>query len=157
MQHRMKTHPLEDEKIKILLSEVQTASLSTLNQDGTPYVIPVHFVYMDNKIYIHGLPKGQKVDNINRNNKIGFLAYDMKGFLLDPNGKPCDTNTEYESVIVTGSAVLVEDIEVKKDVLQNIIQKYTLHLADSQLPEPMIRGTAVIQIDISEITGKYYN
>lgn len=157
MQHRMKTHPLTDEKIKIVLSEVQTASLSTINTDGTPYVIPVHFVYMDNKIYIHGLPKGQKIDNIIRNNKICFLAYDMKGFLLDPNGKPCDTNTEYESVIVTGSAILVEDLEVKKNVLQKIIQKYTPHLTDAQLPEPMIKGTAVIQINISEITGKYYN
>lgn len=157
MQHRMKTHPLSEEKIKVLLSEVQTASLATLNADGTPYVIPVHYIYMDKKIYIHGLPKGQKIDNIICNNKICFLAYDMKGILLDQNGKPCDTNTEYESVIVTGSANLVEDIEVKKIVLQNIIQKYTPHLIDTQLPEPMIRGTTVIQINISEITGKYYN
>lgn len=156
MQHRMKTHPLTDERIKSLLTSLQTGSLATINSDGTPYVIPVHFVYVDNKLYIHGLPKGQKIDNIIHNNNISFLVYDMKDFLLDPNGKPCDTNTEYESVIVTGNAILVEDIKVKKIVLQNIIQKYTPYLADAQLPEPMIHGTAVIQINISEITGKYY-
>ncbi|SHI51240.1 hypothetical protein SAMN05444401_0867 [Clostridium amylolyticum] len=153
----MKTHQLTDEKIKNLLLRVQTGSFSTINTDGTPYTTPVHFVYMDNQIYIHGLPKGQKIDNSIRNDKIGFLAYDMQGFLLDPNGAVCDTNTEYESVIITGNATLVEDIEAKRIGLQNIVQKYTPHLADLILPEPMIKGTAVIQINILEVTGKYYN
>lgn len=157
MQYRMKTHPLTDEKIKNLLLRVQTGSFSTINTDGTPYITPVHFVYMDNQIYIHGLPKGQKIDNSIRNDKVGFLAYDMQGLLLDPDGAVCDTNTEYESVIITGNATLVEDIEAKRIVLQNIVQKYTPHLADSILPEPMIKGTAVIQINILEVTGKYYN
>lgn len=157
MQHRMKTHPLTEEKMTSLLSKVQTGSLATINSNGTPYVTPVHFVYMDNKIYIHGLPKGQKIDNIIHNDKIGFLVYDMQGFLYDPNGKPCDTNTEYESVIVTGNATLVKDLDEKRMVLQKIVQKYTPHLVNSLLPENMIKGTAVIQINILESTGKYYN
>ncbi|WP_353095714.1 pyridoxamine 5'-phosphate oxidase family protein [Tissierella praeacuta] len=153
----MKTHQLTDEKIKNLLLRVQTGSFSTINTDGTSYITLIHFVYMDNQIYIHGLSKGQKIDNSIRNDKIGFLAYDMQGLPLDPNGVVCDTNTEYESVIITGNATLVEDIEAKRIVLQNIVQKYTPHLADSILPEPMIKGIAVIQINILEVTGKYYN
>lgn len=50
----MKTHQLTDEKIKNLLLRVQTGSFSTINTDGTPYTTPVHFVYMDNQIYIQG-------------------------------------------------------------------------------------------------------
>ena len=157
MQYRMKTHTLSKERLDDLLSRSQTGSLATLNSDGTPYVTPVHFVYANNKIYFHGLLKGKKIDNIVRDEKVGFTTYDMQALLLDEKGNPCDTNTKYESAIVTGKATLVENMEVKTMVLQKIVQKYTPHLQDTPLPEAMIRGTAVIQIDILEITGKYYN
>lgn len=156
MQYRMKTHPLSEEKSNDLLSRVQTGSLATLNEDGTPYNTPVHFVYVNKCIYVHGLPKGQKIENIIRNSKVGFTAYDMQELLLDANGKPCDTNTKYESAIATGSAALIGDLGEKKMVLQKVVEKYTPHLADAQLPENMVRGTAVIRINIAELTGKYY-
>ncbi|MBP2025340.1 pyridoxamine 5'-phosphate oxidase family protein [Peptoniphilus stercorisuis] len=157
MQNRMKTHPLKDEEIKELLLKVQTGSIATLNENNIPYVLAVHFVYMDNKIYIHGLPKGEKIDNIKRNSKVGFTAYEVQGFLLDKDEKPCDTNTEYKSVVLNGDAKIIENLELKKSVLKKIVEKYTPHLADKEIPENMIKGTGVIEIEIDEITGKYYN
>lgn len=156
MQYRMKTHPLSEERLKDLLSRVQTVSLATLNEDGTPYNTPVHFVRINECIYVHGLPKGQKIDNIIRDSKVGFTVYDMQKLLLDANGKPCDTNTKYESAIATGSAALVEGMGEKRMVLQKIVEKYTPHLTNAPLPENMVRGTAVIRISIAELTGKYY-
>ncbi|EJE7233922.1 pyridoxamine 5'-phosphate oxidase family protein [Clostridium sporogenes] len=156
MQYRMKTHPLSEERLNDLLSRVQTGSLATLNADDTPYNTPVHFVYINECIYVHGLPKGQKIDNIIRDSKVGFTVYDMQELLFDANGKPCDTNTKYESAIATGSAALVEDMGEKKMVLQKIVEKYTPHLTDAPLPENMVRGTAVIRIRVAELTGKYY-
>jgi hypothetical protein len=110
----MKTHPLTEERLNHLLANAQTGNLATLNPDGTPYITPVHFVYSDGKIYIHGLIKGQKIDNIVRDGKVGFSVYDMCGLLLDSEGTPCGTNTRYESVIVTGTAALLGDAEAKK-------------------------------------------
>ena len=156
MQYRMKMHPLSEERLNNLLSRVQTGSLATLNADGTPYNTPVHFVHINECIYVHGLTKGQKIDNIVRDSKVGFTAYDMQELLLDENGKPCDTNTKYESAIATGIAVLVEDMEDKRVVLKKVVEKYTPHLADVPLPENMVRGTVVIRISIVELTGKYY-
>ncbi len=156
MQYRMKTHPLSEEKLNDLLSRVQTGSLATLNEDGTPYNTPVHFVYVNECIYVHGLPKGQKIDNIIRDSKVGFTVYEMQALLLDANGKPCDTNTKYESAIVTGRAALVGDLEEKRMALQKVVEKYTPQLAHVPLPENMVRGTAVIRISIVELTGKYY-
>ncbi|MCS4466004.1 pyridoxamine 5'-phosphate oxidase family protein [Clostridium botulinum] len=155
MQYRMKTHPLSEEQLNDLLSRVQTGSLATLNADGTPYNTPVHFVHINECIYVHGLPKGQKIDNIIRDSKVGFTMYDMQELLLDANGKPCDTNTKYESAIATGSAALVEDIGEKKWCYRKLWKIYS-HLTDASLPENMVRGTAVIRISIAELTGKYY-
>jgi len=157
MQHRMRTHQLNKEQIETLLYKIQTASLATINFDGTPYSTPVQFLYLDNFVYIHGLPAGQKIDNIKTNPNVSFSVYEMDCLLLDPNENPCDTNTKYESVIISGTAALVTDIEIKRNVLNNIVKKYTPHLADKILPENMVKGTAVIQISINDLTGKYYS
>lgn len=157
MQHRMKTHQLSEEQIRQLLGRSQTGSLATLNSDGTPYIIPIHFVYYQNAIFAHGLPKGKKIDNISNDARVGFCIYEIDKLLLDSNGNPCDTNTQYESVTISGTAKLVDNIEEKSSVLKEIVKKYTPHLANRELKDNMVKGTAVIRIDLSEITGKYYS
>ena len=68
----------------------------------------------------------------------------------------CDTNTEYQSVTAQGTAVFVCDIERKRDILNAIVNKYTPQYAGHQLPDNMVKGTAVISIKITELTGKYW-
>ena len=155
MQNRMKTHVLTEEKIAALLNRAQVGTLATLNADGAPYNTPVHFVYAEGKIYIHGLPKGQKLDNIARSPQAGFYVFELQGFLLDPDGKPCGTNTKYESVIATARAALLQGAEKKKAILAKIIEKYTPHLKDAPVPEAMLAATAIIELEILELTGKY--
>nr|WP_283610742.1 pyridoxamine 5'-phosphate oxidase family protein [Faecalispora anaeroviscerum] len=156
MQYRMKTHPLTEDQITHLLERTQTCNLATLNPDGTPYCTPIHFIYWGGAIYFHGLPIGQKLGNIARDSRVGISAYEMEGLLLDPGEKPCDTNTKYESVIISGIAKRLEDQNEKRNVLTKIVEKYTPHLANKELPDNMVKGTAVIRVDLAEITGKYY-
>ncbi len=156
MQNRMKNHILGKEQIYDLLNKTETGSLGMLNKDGSPYVIPVHFVYIDEKIYIHGLPKGKKIDNINNDSRVSLCVYNMISLLLDEEEDPCDTNTEYESVVIMGNASIVSDLEVKKIALDEVIKKYTPHLTHKDIPTNMLKGTAVIELKINEITGKYY-
>lgn len=156
MQHRMKTHPLKNDQIEELLFKALTGSFATLNLDGSPYVIPVHFIYDSNAVYIHGLPKGQKIENIKTDSRVSMTIYEMEGLILDPDEQPCDTNTKYKSVIVSGNAVLIDNIDEKIKALSGIVKKYTPQLARIDLPDNMVKGTAVIKVDIKNITGKYY-
>lgn len=156
MEHRMKTHPLTQEQIDALLYSAPVATLATLDDDGAPYALPVHFVYDAGKLYVHGLPQGQKLSNIARDSRVSFMTYRMDGLLMPDNDIPCDVNTQYESVVIRGNAALVEDIARKKEVLSLIVGKYTPALQSRPLPEPMVRGTAVIEITPAAVTGKYY-
>ena len=61
MRHRTKTHLLTQEQIEELSLRAEVGRLGTFSQDGFPYVLPMHFVYFDNKIYLHGLAKGKKI------------------------------------------------------------------------------------------------
>ncbi len=155
MQYRMKTHPLSNDKINFLLQRAKTCSLATLNADGTPYCTPIHFVHYKGYIYFHGLPKGKKLENIARDPRVGVTIYEMDGLLLDPDKKPCDTNTKYESVIISGIAEVLEDIDEKKVILEEVINKYTPDLT-KKIPNDMANSTAVVRIEIKGISGKYY-
>lgn len=156
MQHRMKTHQLNRRQIDSLLDRAEVASLATVNADGTPYVTPVHFLYQEGAVYVHGLSAGQKIGNIKANPAVCLTVYEMKSLLLDPAEKTCDTNTGYQSVILQGTASLLADVGAKKTVLEGIVRKYTPALSDRVLPENMIKGTAVLKIRADAATGKYY-
>lgn len=157
MQYRMKTHQLEKGQIEELLTAEQTGALATLNDDGIPYVLPVHFVYMNGHIYIHGLPAGKKWDNIKKRPDVSLSVWHMDCLLLDAEEKPCDTNTAYRSVVIQGRAhIVAEDNKLKSSVLNAIIEKYTPQLSGRPIPEAMLNGTGIIAVEISEMTGKYW-
>lgn len=105
---------------------------------------------------MHGLPKGQKIDNVNRNPKACFEVDELFGLLTDNIENACDTEAEYNSVVIVGNASLLEDLDYKHEVLNKLVEKYTPQFAGKELPDKMIKGTAVIEIDIVECTGKYH-
>lgn len=105
---------------------------------------------------MHGLPTGQKIENIRHNGNVSFTTYHMSGLLLDENEIPCDTNTAYQSVIISGNASFLTEVNAKKTVLEQIVEKYTPQLSNKPLPEKMVKGTAVIVVDIKSMSGKYW-
>lgn len=157
MQKRMKDHQLSQDEIVFLLENAASGVLSTLDADGSPYCVPVHFVYLNKKIHIHGLSAGKKIENIQRDSRICFTVYRMGELLYRADAKsPCSVNTEYQSVVVKGSAVLVEDQQKKRGVLQVLAEKYTPDLAALSIPENAVTQTSVIEIIPQICTGKYY-
>lgn len=155
MQGRMKQHQLSKTEISDVLKSEQVGRIATHNENGYPYIVPVHYIVHDEKIYIHGLIKGQKISNLIRNNKVGFEVDEM-GTIIPDNEAPCDTNTAYRSVIILGTAKMIEDIIIKEKILQAVVEKYTPQLSHLSFPEKMMIATGIIEIEPIEITGKYY-
>jgi len=155
MQGRMKANQLTTDQINTLLAEAQVGHLATLSDNGFPYVTPVHFVYSGGTIYIHGLRKGQKIENIQRNSKVCFEVVSQGKFLLAD--EPCDVNTEYKSVIIHGEASLLSETDKKIEALAAIVGKYVPNLAGKEFPSNMLAATGVIKIEVKECTGKFYD
>lgn len=155
MQGRMKQHQLTDKEISEVLENAQVGRIATQNENGHPYIVPVHFVMHQERIYIHGLIKGQKISNLIRDNKVCFEVDEMIRIIPDSE-KVCDTNTEFRSVIILGTAKMVEDTTLKNDILQDVVKKYTPQLSHLEFPDNMMKATGIIEISVLEITGKYY-
>ena len=57
-----------------ILDTANVGRMATLDQQGYPYITPVNFVYYESCVYFHSGPKGEKLDNLARDNRVGFEA-----------------------------------------------------------------------------------
>ena len=142
---------LTTEETEALLKRLPVGHLG-LSKDGQPYVVPLHYIYQDGKIYFHCKRTGRKLDYIQANPRVCFEASDFVSLILGPTA--CDYATEYTSVIVYGRARIIEDDAEKLRVLTGLARKYATPVADRPMAEHEVQRTRAVEITVVEMTGK---
>ena len=122
-----------------------------LSHDNIPYIVPVNFGFEENKIYFHSAKKGKKIDILKKNNNV-CVEIDLD-YKLKEGDDPCSYGTNYYSVMRSGKAEFIEDIEEKKYALNIIMDHYTSN-KNYEFNDRMIKRLALIKINIDELTGK---
>ena len=123
--------------------------------DGAePYVVPMNYGYTmeDGKltVYLHGALWGRKLDIIRVNPKVFFsLECDVVPFDGDI---ACRYGTTYASVMGSGIAEIVTDVEEKKKGLSVLMKTQTGK--DFTFEDKMVSIVSVIKIDVAEYTAK---
>ena len=148
------------EKIKEFLSEEHVGRIASIDEKGYPQIIPMNFAFVNNSIYMHSYPKGEKLENIIRNNKVGFEVDRELEFLPSYFSHPTDASqadTLYVSVVIKGQAILVEDYQEKSLGLNAMMKKYQPegHYEPLQKDDLVLDAVAVIKIIPKSIRGKY--
>jgi uncharacterized protein len=136
-----------------LLDDCHVGRLGTNGLDGYPMVKPLNFAYADGKIYFHSAREGEKIDDIKRDNRVCFEA-DLPIALVKAAENPCGAEYLYRSVIIKGRTVIVEDEAERLKGLNLLMDKYQPEGGFGPFPDEKLKLTAVIRIDIEEITGK---
>jgi len=148
------------EKIKDFLNDEHVGRISSIDENGFPQIIPMNFVFLNDAIYIHSHVKGEKLNNISRNNKVGFEADRELEFLPSYFEDPHDASladTLYISVVIKGIASFVTDREEKTLALNGLMEKYQPEGQYDPLKSDMrvLDAVTVIKIVTETITGKY--
>lgn len=156
MQHRMKEFTMTEGAIQEFLNRSKVGRISTIGQDGYPYTVAVHYVYLDGRIYFHGLSAGEKNENIKANSKVCFEVDEYVRLMAEDLKTSCEADAEYESVVIRGEAAFVDDFDLKKRVFLSIIRKFAPELEGLPMPDARVKGTAVIEITPVIVTGKYH-
>ena len=148
------------DKIIQFLREESTGRISSIDQDGFPQIIPMNFVFLNNSVYMHSHIKGEKIENIKHNSKVGFEVDRNLEFLPSYFSDPDDASladTLYISIVIKGEASLVENNEEKVLALNGLMEKYQPEGQYKPMKEDMgvLDATAVIKIIPKEMNGKY--
>jgi hypothetical protein len=148
------------EKIIKFLNEQDTGRICSIDKDGYPQIIPMNFVYTNDAIYMHSHTKGEKIENIKRNNKVGFEVDRSIEFLPSYFTDPTDASqadTLYISVVTKGTAVLVSDRSEKTLALNALMKKYQPEGKYESIKPDMgvVDEVAIIKVIPDTIRGKY--
>jgi nitroimidazol reductase NimA-like FMN-containing flavoprotein (pyridoxamine 5'-phosphate oxidase superfamily) len=136
-----------------LLNTCPVGRLGTIGKDGYPRIKPLNFVYLDGTIYFHSAREGEKIDDIDRDNRVIFELDEPMGYVKgDIN--PCSARFHYRSLMIKGKAVVVDDDSERLFALKSLMEKYQPEGDYGEFLPEKLHITAVVRIDIEEITGK---
>ena len=148
------------DKIIKFLNEESTGRISSIDKQGFPQIIPMNFVFLNDLVYMHSHIRGEKIENIKRNSKVGFevdrnLEF-LPSYFSDPENASL-ADTLYISVVIKGEAQLVESNEEKVLALNGLMKKYQPEGQYKPMNKNMgvLDATAVIKIIPKEMNGKY--
>ena len=148
------------EKIIEFLSSESTGRIASVDVDGFPQIIPMNFVFINDVIYMHSHIRGEKLENIKRNDKVGFEVDRNLEFLPSYFFDPTDASladTLYISVVMKGICAIVEDKKEKTLALNGLMQKYQPEGGYEPMNPKMevLNEVAVIKIIPKTMHGKY--
>jgi nitroimidazol reductase NimA-like FMN-containing flavoprotein (pyridoxamine 5'-phosphate oxidase superfamily) len=157
----VKKYEIQSKKKMVdFLNSQPVGRVASIDKDGYPQVIPMNFVYRDNAIYMHSHPFGEKLDNIRRNQNVGFEVDQHICFLPSYYFHPTDASqadTLYISVVIKGRAEIVEDGEEKARALNALMEKYQREGKYEALDAgmPVVEEVAIIKVTPKDMRGKY--
>ena len=148
------------EKIIKFLNEQDTGRICSIDKDGYPQIIPMNFVYTNDVIYMHSHTKGEKIENIKRNTKVGFEVDKSLEFLPSYFTDPVDASqadTLYISIVIKGIGILVSDRNEKTFALNALMKKYQPEGRYDNMRQDMdvIDEVAIIKVTPITMRGKY--
>lgn len=111
-------------------------------------------------IYMHSHHKGEKIENLRRNQKVGFEVDKEICFLPSHYFHPSDASfadTLYTSIVIKGKAIIVTDNNEKALAMNKMMQKYQPEgkYAILTSESKSIIYLTVIRIDVEKIEGKF--
>ncbi|OQY26252.1 MAG: hypothetical protein B6I34_00065 [Anaerolineaceae bacterium 4572_32.1] len=139
-------------EMEAILHECPVGSLATVGPDGAPYVLSVNYVYHEGKIVFHSALKGQKMQNMAREPRVCFEAHVVERIFCAP--RAIDFGTHYRSVIARGRARQITDPPLKMEALMALTAKYAKDRPFEPPTAKEVAATAVVVIEIDEMTGK---
>ncbi len=148
------------EKIREFLHEEHVGRLSSIDANGFPQIIPMNFVFLNDAVYMHSHVKGEKLDNISRNNKVGFEADRELEFLPsyfeDPHNASL-ADTLYISIVIKGIGMFVSDRGEKTLALNELMKKYQPEGQYDPIESDMrvLDAVSIIKVVPKTIHGKY--
>ena len=148
------------EKIIEFLNSESTGRIASIDANGFPQIIPMNFVFIKDVIYMHSHIRGEKLENIKRNGKVGFEVDRSLEFLPSYFFDPTDASladTLYISVVMKGICTIVEDKEEKTLALNGLMKKYQPEGGYEPMNPQMevLNEVAVIKIIPNTMRGKY--
>lgn len=154
----------EEKELNQFLSEITFGFLGTVDDNGSPRVTPLNFVYDQGSFYFHGSRVGEKMNHMRSNDKVSFTVADeyalIPSYFSDP-ALACPATSYFKSVTVSGTAEIVDDLSEKGRIFTLFMKKLQPEGGYDPI-DPVdprynsrLRGVAVMRIKSNHLSAKF--
>ncbi|MBI3477169.1 MAG: pyridoxamine 5'-phosphate oxidase family protein [Acidobacteria bacterium] len=122
--------------------------------DGQPFVIPTSYGRDGNVLYIHGSAASRMLRNLSQGIRVCITVTLLDGLVLARS--IFNHSMNYRSVVILGTATLVDDPEEKLKALRVLTEHIIPHRwDDSRQPnEKELKATSALRVPIEEFSAK---
>ena len=154
-----------------VIDKAEYAVVSMVDAEGNPYGVPMSVVRLDDSVYLHSARSGKKMVCLAANASVHLtfvgdiqraepfssdVIQEAKaaGKMGPLTGKMF--TTEFESAMIWGQAVIVEDAQEKTEALMALSQKYVPACMD-HFDDAMVGAlevTTIIRVSLENVSAK---
>ena len=124
------------------------------NADGQPYVIPTNYGRSGDTLYLHGSAASRMLRTLSEGVPVCVTVTHVDGLVLARSAFHHSVN--YRSVVILGTARLVEDLAEKMEALRIFTEHVMKGRWDDvrQPTEQELKGTTVLSLPLEEVSAK---
>ncbi len=133
-----------------ILSRNTSGVLALSGNGDFPYAVPLSYVYENSRLYFHCAASGHKLDLLSQNNRVSFCVVDQDQVV------PEEYTTYFRSVIVFGTAKILDNFTEKRRALELLAAKYSPMQEKGRMEEidKLFNQVCMVEISIDHMSGK---
>ena len=136
----------------VALLESQSVGRLAMDNNGRPYIVPLHYLYEDGKIYFHSKKDGLKISCLLANPQVCLEVDELIN--ISSGEIACNFTTKYRSALAFGTARILEESTEKAAVTNRLVEKYAQGNSFKTPSEEALANVAIVEICVTEMTGK---
>lgn len=127
------------------------AVLCLKDPEQRPYGVPLDYVRKENALYFHGAKEGRKVSSMKANPWACAVIIGENEIIAEKFGR------KYQSVIVEGSIEFIDDPEIKRQVMNWVVQKKSPDNLEKgqKIIDRMLDRVLIYKMNMDVISGKH--
>lgn len=148
---RRKDRQIGEEEARRILDQGEYGVLSLLTPEATPYGVPLTYVAQAGSpvvLYMHCAREGRKLDCLHAGSQAHFVVVGPTRVV------PQEFAIEYESVMLEGELVEVDDAAEKRRALLALARKYADGYDGAAYADAAGKATRVLKLTAREMSGK---
>ncbi len=142
------------EEILEIIKKCQVCTVSMVDSDGMPYLVPMNFGFEEDVVYLHSAKEGKKIDILKRNPAVCINFTTDHELRYQNEDVACSWSMKYRSVLIYGKVEFIEGTEEKILHLNKIMKNYTPK--DFSYNPPSLREVCCWKVRVERFEGRSF-
>ena len=151
MKHRIIS---KREDIDEIIKRCEFCNLSMVDENNSPYVIPMNFGYNQGIVYLHSSRQGKKINILQKNNQVCLSFSTDHELRWQSEQVACSYSMKYRSVLLQGHVEFIDEFDNKVEALKIIMNHYTER--KFAFNKPAVSEVAVYKVIPGMVEGRVY-